>query len=45
MQLQNRCRHIEDEPIDDRMFKASRMIENAYKSNRWALGGFDGEID
>lgn len=40
-----RCRHIEDEPIDDRMFKASRMIENAYKSNRWALGGFDGEID
>lgn len=40
-----RCQHIEGEQVDDKMFKASRVIENAYKSNRWALGGLVDDVD
>lgn len=40
-----RCQHIEGEQVDDKMFKASQVIENAYKSNRWALGGLVDDVD
>lgn len=37
--------HMVDKQLDDKLFRASRLVENAYKNNRWAIGGLVDEVD